>query len=63
MKFQEEEAMQESCGIVQTHKHRRFLLVGKLEFVPLKFLWSKRVAFVSGKVKYMGAGVFMNPND
>lgn len=63
MKYQEEEAMQGLKRAVVSYKHRRFLLVGKLEFVPLKFLWSKRVAFVSGKVKYMGAGVFMNPND
>ncbi len=40
-----------------------FLLVSQLEFVPLQFLWSERVAFVSGKLKHMGAGVFMNSND
>lgn len=45
------------------HAKTRFLLVGQLEFVPLEFLRSERVAFVSGKVKHMGAGVFMNPND
>ncbi len=50
--------------IRRMHKNiKGFLLVIQLEFVPLQFLWSERVAFVSGKLKHMGAGVFMNSND
>lgn len=49
---------------IECTKHiKGFLLVSQLEFVPLQFLWSERVAFVSGKLKHMGAGVFMNSND
>ncbi len=46
-----------------TEHIKGFLLVSQLEFVPLQFLWSESVAFVSGKLKHMGAGVFMNSND
>lgn len=54
----------EGCDIRRMHKSKKgFLLVSQLEFVPLQFLWSERVAFVSGKLKHMGAGVFMNSND
>lgn len=48
---------------LSTFKQTAFLLVGQLEFVPFQLLRGQSVALVPGKVKYVGPGIFADPND